>query len=63
MSAPSNVLHTRADGQVFCVEQCGDDEFQAVYPSDLADLSCMYPTFAIAIAALRSDLADLGITA
>lgn len=58
----SNVLHTRLDGQVFCVEQHSDDEFQAVYPSDLASLSGVYLTFGDAMTALRYDLADLGIT-
>lgn len=62
MSKKTEILHTRHDGQVFCVEwEEGSKDFQAVYPSDLADLSYVYPSLNAALSALRTDLATLGV--
>ena len=56
-----DVLVKRKDGQVFAIEQNGPEEYQAVYPEDMADLSHTYPTYADAAHAIGHDIAYYGI--
>ena len=57
----SDILVTRKDGQVFAIEQICPDEYQAVYPEDMSDLSHVYPTYADAARAIGHDIAYYGI--
>jgi hypothetical protein len=45
----------------FAVEKLCEGEFQAVYPSNLSELSAIYPSKKTAWEAIEADCAKLGI--